>query len=130
MNAQFIAVNKNTKNPATAVAFAQFITSPDEQLAWDKDPKVVIFPTTAKTLQDPFFSAPADGDPFSTARAVAAKEAQNAQAWLPAVYLGNSEISKAILEQLQLAMQGQVSVDGALKAAQDKANTIMAALAH
>ncbi|MEY9894117.1 multiple sugar transport system substrate-binding protein [Catenulispora sp. MAP5-51] len=130
LNAQFVAVNKNTKNPAAAVAFAQFITSPDEQLAWCKDPKVVIFPTTTKSLQDPYFSAPADGDPFSTARAVAAKEAQTAQAWVPALYLGNTDIGKAIVQQLQLAMQGQVSVDAALKAAQDKANTIMASLNH
>ena len=112
------------------MAFAQFITSPDEQLAWCKDPKVVIFPTTTKSLQDPYFSAPADGDPFSTARAVAAKEAQTAQAWVPALYLGNTDIGKAIVQQLQLAMQGQVSVDAALKAAQDKANTIMASLNH
>lgn len=126
LNAQFVAVNKNTKNPAAALAFAQFITSPSEQLLWCQDPKVAIFPTTSDTLKDPFFTTAKSDDAFGQARVVAAKEAQTAQAWMPGIYLNSTEISAAIFSQLQLAMQGQISVDKALQSAQDKANSLLA----
>ncbi|MGW5158764.1 extracellular solute-binding protein [Nonomuraea wenchangensis] len=125
LNAQFITVNKSTKHPAAALEFAKFVTSPESQLAWAKDPKVVIFPTTAESLKDPFFSTPSDGGPFGEARAVAAKEALEAEAWLPAIYLDNSAVANAILGQLQLAMQGKVGAAEAIRAAQDEANKLL-----
>lgn len=125
LNAQFITVNKNTEQPAAALEFAKFITNPDNQLAWAKDPKVVIFPTTTESLKDPFFSTPAESGPFGEARALAAKEAMNAEAWMPGVYLDNGAIASAIMGRLQLAMQEKVTVPEAITAAEDEANKLL-----
>lgn len=125
LSAQFITVNKNTEQPAAALEFARFITNPANQLAWAKDPKVVIFPTTTESLKDSFFSTPSDSGAFGAARTLAAKEALNAEAWLPAVYLENSAITSAILGRLQLSMQEKITVPEAVKAAQDEANKLL-----
>jgi multiple sugar transport system substrate-binding protein len=121
---QYIGVPVTSKNPAAAIAFAKFLLSDDNQLAFDKDPKVVIFPSTTKALSDPFFTTVAGSDPFAQAKKVAADEAKTSQVvtlweWSDAV---NTDIGK----ELQLAIQGQEDAKTALQNAQDKANSDLA----
>ncbi|MFI1188309.1 extracellular solute-binding protein [Streptomyces californicus] len=122
---QYITVPKTSKNPATAVAFARFLLNPENQTNWSKDPKVVVFPTTTDSLKDPFFTSPTNAPgAFGKARTVAAEAAVGAELdalklkWTPV-------IGEKVNAEFQLAMKGDKSVDQALKAAQDAANTVL-----
>lgn len=125
-NAQYITVPKSTKNLPAAAAFAEYITSAESQLAWAKDPNVVVFPSAAEALEDPFFDAADGSDPFSAARATAAEEAQNAEPYAAADYL-NGAVGDAVIKELQLAIIGQKPAADALSEGQDNANELLAA---
>jgi multiple sugar transport system substrate-binding protein len=121
---QYIGVPVTSKNPAAAIAFAKFLLDDQNQLAFDKDPKVVIFPSTTQALNDPFFTTVQGSDPFAQARAVAADEAKTSKVdtlweWSDAV---NNDVGK----ELQLAIQGQESPQTALQNAQNAANQDLA----
>ncbi|WP_181157649.1 extracellular solute-binding protein [Microbacterium sp. MYb62] len=122
---QYIAVPNTTENPEAAVAFAAFLTNDANQLAWAKDPGVVVFPSSTEALKDPFFSATADGDPLSQARAVAAEDALDA-AFSPAMIHFGAAVTAETTKQLQLATIGEISPEEALQAAQDAGNQQLA----
>lgn len=126
-NAQYITVPKSTKNLPAAAAFAAYVTNSENQLAWAKDPSVVIFPSAAKALDDSFFAAPAGNDPFGLARAVAAKEAKNAEPYDAANYL-NGAVGDAVIKQVQLAIIGEKAPQQALTDGQNAANKLLAAI--
>lgn len=119
---QLISVPVTSKHAKAAVEFAQYLTNAANQLAWCKDPKVVIFPSTTDSLNDPFFSAPAAGDPLGQARKVAADEAKKS-VYVPSPF--SDAEAKAVAGEIQLAMQGKEDAATALKNAQDKANKIL-----
>ncbi|MFL6113631.1 MAG: extracellular solute-binding protein [Catenulispora sp.] len=119
---QLIGVPVTSKHAAAAVAFAQYLTNAENQLAWCKDPKVVIFPSTQASLSDPFFSSPSADDPLGQARKVAAAEAAKS-VYVPDPF--SDAETKAIAGEIQLAMQGKESAATALKNAQDKADKIL-----
>jgi ABC-type glycerol-3-phosphate transport system substrate-binding protein len=50
-----IAVKKDTKFPNASIALAQFFTNPKSMLEFSKT--VAIYPSTAASYDDPFFSA-------------------------------------------------------------------------
>lgn len=118
---QYISVPTNSKNQGTAVAFAQFLTNDANQLAWSKDPAVVIFPTTTEALKDPYFTQAPGGGAFAKARAVAAAAALKAKAD-PAVPYFSGTVSTAITKAFQQAITGQKPAKDALMEAQDAAN--------
>lgn len=124
MSAQFLAVPKTSKNATTAVAFAKFLTSSENELAWCKDPNVVIFPTVTKALKNKFFTHPGGNGAFAKARRIAAKEALNSEAYYPLFYM-NGSIDTAVVGQFQLALQGKKSAKQALADAQRKANKLL-----
>ncbi|MFC8302585.1 extracellular solute-binding protein [Specibacter sp. NPDC057265] len=125
-NAQYITVPKSTKNLPAAAAFAEFVTSSESQLAWAMDPNVVVFPSAAEALEDPFFTATDSSDPFSAARATAAEEAKNAEPYAAADYL-NGAVGDAVLKELQLAIIGEKDPAEALKTGQENANKLLSA---
>jgi ABC-type sugar transport system, periplasmic component len=124
-NGQFITVPVTTKHLTAAVAFATFLTNAQNQLAWAKDPSVVIFPTTTQSLKDPFFTQAADSDPMAKARVIAAKEVATA-AMDPAVPYWTGTVDAAVVKQLQLAAAGSITPQQALDAAQTAANASLA----
>jgi multiple sugar transport system substrate-binding protein len=119
---QYIGVASTSKNAATALSFAQFLTNAKNQLEWAKDPNVVIFPSTTASLNDPFFQSAKGSDPFAQARKIVASDRKTATA--DEIALTPGELN-AISAQIQLAMQGKKSAADALKEAQSKADELL-----
>ncbi|MGA6226094.1 extracellular solute-binding protein [Streptomyces umbrinus] len=119
---QYISVAATSKHAPTALAFAKFLTNAENQTAWCKDPNVVIFPTTTTSLDDPFFQNASGSDPFSQARKLVAEQLKTTTAYQTNV---SPAVQKAIVSQVQLAMQGKKSPEQAVKDAQEKANDLL-----
>ncbi|WTP55857.1 extracellular solute-binding protein [Streptomyces phaeochromogenes] len=119
---QYISVAATSKHAPTALAFAKFLTNAENQTAWCKDPNVVIFPTTTTSLDDPFFQNATGSDPFSQARKLVAEQLKTTTAYQTNV---SPAVQKAIVSQVQLAMQGKKSPEQAVKDAQEKANELL-----
>ncbi|MFG2343250.1 extracellular solute-binding protein [Streptomyces phaeochromogenes] len=119
---QYISVAATSKHAPTALAFAEFLTNAENQTAWCKDPNVVIFPTTTTSLDDPFFQNATGSDPFSQARKLVAEQLKTTTAYQTNV---SPAVQKAIVSQVQLAMQGKKSPEQAVKDAQEKANDLL-----
>lgn len=124
-NAQYVVIPKKTKNESTAIAFATFLTDAENQLAWCKDPSVVIFPSATKALDDEFFASEDSSDALGKARTIAAEAAKKAVA-APAEFDLSGAVAQAIVKELQLGIQGQLSPKEAIQNAQDKANQLLA----
>ena len=117
MNPQLIGVSTQSKNPATAVAFAKFVTNAKNQLEFAK--QVNIFPSAKESLEDSYFTE-SDGSDIAEVRVMGAKQIQEAAAYSPAVY---SEAMKSNLrEEIAKALQGEKSVQQALDDAVDFCN--------
>ena len=117
MNPQLIGVSTQSKNPATAVAFAKFVTNAKNQLEFAK--QVNIFPSAKESLEDSYFTE-SDGSDIAEVRVMGAKQIQEAVAYSPAVY---SEAMKSNLrEEIAKALQGEKSVQQALDDAVDFCN--------
>lgn len=119
---QYISVAATSKHAPTALAFAKFLTNAKNQTAWCKDPNVVIFPTTTTSLDDPFFQNATGSDPFSQARKLVAEQLKTTTAYQTNI---SPAVQKAIVSQVQLAMQGKKSPEQAVKDAQEKANDLL-----
>ncbi|MEU9877392.1 extracellular solute-binding protein [Streptomyces phaeochromogenes] len=119
---QYISVAATSPHAPTALAFAKFLTNAENQTAWCKDPNVVIFPTTTTSLDDPFFQNATGSDPFSQARKLVAEQLKTTTAYQTNV---SPAVQKAIVSQVQLAMQGKKSPEQAVKDAQEKANDLL-----
>ena len=119
---QYISVAATSKHAPTALAFAKFLTNAENQTAWCKDPSVVIFPTTSASLDDPFFQKATGNDPFSEARKLIAEQLKTTTAYQTNL---SPAVQKAIVSQVQLAMQGKKSPEQAVKDAQEKADELL-----
>ncbi|MFE3450479.1 extracellular solute-binding protein [Nonomuraea sp. NPDC059194] len=132
---QYVAVAATSKNAYAAAQFATFLTNAENQLRFVKDPKVAIFPTAADALKDPFFTTRSGTDPFSTARKVGAEQAESSSVSTPEEIAARmaenaawgDAVGKAVATEVQLAMQGDKTPEEALKAAETKANELLAA---
>lgn len=117
MNPQLVGVSSKTKNPATAVAFAKFVTNAKNQLGFAKE--VNIFPSAKESLEDSYFTE-SDGSDIAEVRVMGAEQIKEAVAYSPAVY---SEAMKSNLrEEIAKALQGEKSVQQALDDAVDFCN--------
>lgn len=126
-NGQYITVSVTTKNLPLAAAWADYVTNAENQLAWAKDPNVVIFPSAAEALNNDFFTKQDTSDPLSKARAVAAASAKNGVAHVEN-FIVAGKLQTVILDQIQLAVAGQAKPKDALKAAQDEANRLLSSV--
>jgi putative chitobiose transport system substrate-binding protein len=107
-----LVVPKDTDVPDAALKFALFVTNDANQLAFAKAAKVL--PSTVKSLQDPYFTTlAANATSVDQARAISAKQMQDAQVLVPAMK-NMKLLQKAIYENLQAAMLGQKTVDQAI----------------
>ncbi|NEE00414.1 ABC transporter substrate-binding protein [Phytoactinopolyspora halotolerans] len=118
-----IAVPTTSENQATALAFAEFLTSPESQLDFAKQSS--IFPSTAESLEDPFFTAePTDLTTEARATAGASLLEDKTLAKPAAV---DSEFSTALWSHAQPAILGEVSAEQALADAEAELTAMLEA---
>jgi putative chitobiose transport system substrate-binding protein len=115
-----IVIPRDTKQPDAAVKFALFVTNDENQLAFAKAANVL--PSTTKALSDSYFKdVPASASTLEKARAMSAKELQQAEILTPTLKDFN-KLQKAIYENLQAAMLGEKTVDKAVEDAAQEWN--------
>lgn len=119
---QGIAVSGNSKNASAALAFAQFATNNDNQVAFVKIAKGFM-PGTIEGNQNPDFAAADDTELMKAALEVSAKTVQRAVLLTPIEM--NNEMKTAVLQEVSAAMQGDKSAQDALDAAVKKCNEMM-----
>lgn len=129
---QYIAVSKKTKNAALAAAFAQYVTDVEQGRAWAQygidTNTATVFPVTTKALEELAASASsksAGNDPFAQARVICAKEATQAEAYMPDFYVTHG-VSSALTDNVNLAITGDPKPQDALDKAQAQMNKLLA----
>jgi multiple sugar transport system substrate-binding protein len=118
---QGVSVSKKSKNVATAVALAQWVTNATNQNAFGH--LVNIFPSTLSSKDDPYF-AKDDGTEGGKARSLAFEALKTARALTP--YEINSAMDTLVDQQIALAIKGDVTSRQALDDTVSKLNTMLA----
>ncbi|MEV7343369.1 extracellular solute-binding protein [Streptomyces sp. NPDC093544] len=110
-----VMVNSQTKHTAAAVAFAHFVTDAQNQMSFAK--QVAIFPSTAGSLDDPYFTKE-DGTDVTRVRVAAAKSLKNAVNYTPVLF--SEQMKTELRNEVAKALQGKQSpkeaLDNAVKA--------------
>ncbi|WEO93972.1 sugar ABC transporter substrate-binding protein [Streptomyces sp. FXJ1.172] len=111
-----VMVNSRTRHTPAAVAFAHFVTDAQNQMSFAK--KVAIFPSTAGSLNDPYFTEQ-DGTDETRVRIAAAKSLKSAVNYTPVLF--SDQMKTALRNEVAKALQGkespQQALDNAVKAA-------------
>lgn len=123
--AQGIAVSANSKHPAAALAFAQFVTNTDNQVAFVKLAKGFMPGTLAGNANPQSFASENDSKLLKEALAVSAKTITKAKMLTPLEM--SNEMKTVVLQQVSLALQGSITVEKALATATEKCNKLMEA---
>ncbi|MEU9783579.1 sugar ABC transporter substrate-binding protein [Streptomyces phaeochromogenes] len=110
-----VMVNAQTKRRPAAVAFAHFVTDAQNQMSFAK--KVAIFPSTAGSLDDPYFTKE-DGTDETRVRIAAAKSLKNAVNYTPVLFSEQmkTELRNSVAKALQGKVSPQEALDNAVKA--------------
>lgn len=110
-----VMVNAQTKRTPAAVAFAHFVTDAQNQMSFAK--KVAIFPSTAGSLDDPYFTKE-DGTDETRVRIAAAKSLKNAVNYTPVLFSEQmkTELRNSVAKALQGKVSPQEALDNAVKA--------------
>ncbi|MFF2527097.1 ABC transporter substrate-binding protein [Streptomyces liangshanensis] len=110
-----VMVNSRSKRKPAAVAFGHFVTDATRQMAFAK--QVAIFPSTAGSLDDPYFTKE-DGTDETRVRIAAAKSLKNAVNYTPVQF--SDQMKTALGNEVAKALQGkqspQEALDNAVKA--------------
>ncbi|MEU4496702.1 sugar ABC transporter substrate-binding protein [Streptomyces sp. NPDC023998] len=110
-----VMVNTKAKQKPAAVAFAHFVTDATRQMEFAK--KVAIFPSTAGSLDDPYFTKE-DGTDETRVRIAAAKSLKNAVNYTPVLF--SEQMKTELRNEVAKALQGKESpkeaLDNAVKA--------------
>ncbi|MCG7208879.1 ABC transporter substrate-binding protein [Streptomyces arenae] len=104
-----VMVNTKTRHTPAAVAFAHFVTDAQNQMSFAK--KVAIFPSTAGSLDDPYFTKE-DGTDETRVRIAAAKSLKNAVNYTPVLF--SDQMKTALRNEVAKALQGKESPKAAL----------------
>ncbi|MFF8423793.1 ABC transporter substrate-binding protein [Streptomyces sp. NPDC016566] len=104
-----VMVNSRTKRTPAAVAFAHFVTDARNQMSFAK--KVAIFPSTAGSLDDPYFTEE-DGSDETRVRVAAAKSLKSAVNYTPVLF--SEQMKTALRNEVAKALQGKESPKSAL----------------
>ncbi|MFJ9732471.1 ABC transporter substrate-binding protein [Streptomyces sp. NPDC101171] len=104
-----VMVNSRTKHTPAAVAFAHFVTDARNQMSFAK--KVAIFPSTAGSLDDPYFTEQ-DGTDETRVRVAAAKSLKTAVNYTPVLF--SEQMKTALRNEVAKALQGKESPAAAL----------------
>ncbi|MFD9793680.1 ABC transporter substrate-binding protein [Streptomyces sp. NPDC059070] len=110
-----VMVNSKSKQKPAAVAFAHFVTDATHQMEFAK--KVAIFPSTAGSLDDPYFTKE-DGTDETRVRIAAAKSLKTAVNYTPVLF--SEQMKTELRNEVAKALQGKESpkeaLDNAVKA--------------
>jgi len=120
MYLQGLSVAAHSKNKGTAIAFARYATNTENQLAFAKI--VTIFPSTAGTLEDPYF-AKDDGTDVGRMRVAAAAQLKTAVNYTPTQL--SEQMKDTLRQELANAMLGKKPVRKALDDAVAKCNQLL-----
>ncbi|WP_153815546.1 sugar ABC transporter substrate-binding protein [Streptomyces sp. SUK 48] len=104
-----VMVNSRTKHTPAAVAFAHYVTDAEHQMSFAK--KVAIFPSTAGSLDDPYFTKE-DGTDETRVRVAAAKSLKNAVNYTPVLF--SDQMKTSLRNEVGKALQGKQSPKAAL----------------
>lgn len=104
-----VMVNSKTKHTPAAVAFAHYVTDAEHQMSFAK--KVAIFPSTAGSLDDPYFTKE-DGTDETRVRVAAAKSLKNAVNYTPVLF--SDQMKTELRNEVAKALQGKQSPKEAL----------------
>lgn len=115
-----LLVTADSDNLPTAVEFAKFMTNGENQLAFSKI--VTVLPSVVEALEDPYFTDTSDGTVESQARAISAEQIATAENMVPVQF--DDRVKAALIGQIQLAMNGDISAKEALDRAAEEANEI------
>ncbi|MEU2436221.1 sugar ABC transporter substrate-binding protein [Streptomyces rubradiris] len=111
-----VMVNSRTRHTPAAVAFAHFVTDARNQMVFAK--RVAVFPSTAGSLDDPYFTRE-DGTDETRVRVAAAKSLKGAVNYTPVLF--SEQMKTALRNEVAKALQGKKSpeeaLDNAVKAA-------------
>ncbi|MFI1479840.1 ABC transporter substrate-binding protein [Streptomyces sp. NPDC020747] len=110
-----VMVNAQTRRTPAAVAFAHFVTDAQNQMSFAK--KVAIFPSSAGSLDDPYFTEEDDTDE-TRVRIAAAKSLKNAVNYTPVLLSEQmkTELRNSVAKALQGKVSPQEALDNAVKA--------------
>lgn len=122
MSVMGLLVPKKSKNPATALEFAKFVSNAENQLAFAKI--VTILPSTQDSLKDPYFTQAGEGDPTSLARKISAEQIAKAKNLTPVQW--DDRTKAVVIGKIQLAVKGDLDPKAALDQAVDEANKLLA----
>ncbi|MCQ4080007.1 extracellular solute-binding protein [Streptomyces sp. RB6PN25] len=115
-----LGVNNQSKHKAAAIAFAHFITDKQNQEAFAH--QVAIFPSTAGSLQEPYWTKD-DGTDEGRVRVASAEMLKGAVNYTPPVM---SDQMKTVLQQeVAKALQGKESPQQALNNAVNESNQLL-----
>ncbi|TDD45307.1 extracellular solute-binding protein [Kribbella antibiotica] len=117
-----LAVPTKSANPATALAFAKFLSSAENQLALGKQSSV--FPSTLASLNDAFFTSGDDKDLTVAARKIAAASLHDGKTIVKPAAV-DSEYAKTLWSAVQPAIIGKADPAAALGEAESKLTKIL-----
>ncbi|MFF7178709.1 extracellular solute-binding protein [Streptomyces sp. NPDC008121] len=117
---QGLSVSKGTKNRATALALARWVTSAENQAAFAR--LTSVFPSTKASAGDPFFSA-SDGSNAGAAKVTAFTSLAAARTLEPVQ--ANDAIKTVVNQQIALALNGQSDSQKALDTAVARGNQLL-----
>ncbi|MGW5665788.1 extracellular solute-binding protein [Streptomyces sp. NPDC003758] len=115
-----LLVNSRSKEKPAAVAFAHFSTDAQNQMSFAK--KVAIFPSTAGSLEDPYFTKE-DGTDETRVRVAAAKSLKTAVNYTPVLF--SDQMKTALRNEVAKALQGKESPKAALDNAVKACNQLL-----
>jgi ABC-type glycerol-3-phosphate transport system substrate-binding protein len=118
-----LAVPQTSKNAATALAFATFLTSPENQLALAEQSSV--FPSTTESLEADFFQA-APTDLATQARQIVATSLFDGGT-MPKPAAVDSEYATTLWSAVQTAITGETPVEQALADAESQLTEMLEA---
>lgn len=121
---QLIGIPSTSDNPVAALAFAQFLLSPEWQTTFVEDERISNFPSTSESLDIPKFSDFSGGTPLDRANEISVDLATDASNTF--IYNWSDAVNSAVVSELQLAIAGDKPAAEALQDAEDSANEILA----
>lgn len=123
VGAQYIAVSVTTKNTPLAVKFAEFMTNAESEYAWAHDGGAIIFPPAKEALEKIGKNPPefASDPVFKAAYNVAADGVKSGKFYPSLLYISGN-VQKAMVDNINKGVRGEMTPEGSLKAAQDEMN--------
>ncbi|MFE6617612.1 ABC transporter substrate-binding protein [Streptomyces sp. NPDC057740] len=115
-----VMVNARTKRAPAAVAFAHYVTDAAHQMSFAQ--QVAIFPSTAGSLDDPYFTKE-DGTDETRVRVAAAKSLKNAVNYTPVLF--SEQMKTELRNEVAKALQGKESPKEALDNAVEACNRLL-----